>query len=228
MAPCTFADDAYLTAHFPGVVNYAAEVWLVTVLAAQVGPYTVTLGGVPYVYTAGAGATVADVQAGLQALLGGLFDVAVSPVGTTALTLAGAVDGPLGVTVTGPVIGTISAALVSGGDKGAAFRGVWLERAKCGLPPCAWVTCADDFTLMHAALAASLANRFAAASGSGGGGASGAGNWSSMRLGPASITRTSTAWTSPAEAAMSDNGGPGDLFLSIRARYVFGVFCVSC
>jgi len=37
VAPCVYADDAYLIAAFPGVVVTLPEKWLVTVLAAPVG-----------------------------------------------------------------------------------------------------------------------------------------------------------------------------------------------
>ncbi len=47
---CVFADDAYLIGpgRFPGVVVRAPESWMVTVLAAEVGDYTVALGATEY------------------------------------------------------------------------------------------------------------------------------------------------------------------------------------
>jgi len=47
-----------------------------------------------------------------------------------------------------------------------------------------------------------------------------------MRLGPASLTRGVSAWAaaSPADADLAKTGA-GQLFLSLRARYVMPFFC---
>ena len=49
---CTFADDAYLVAAFPPVVVRTAERWLVVVVAALAGAYTVVLGGASFPFVA--------------------------------------------------------------------------------------------------------------------------------------------------------------------------------
>ena len=101
----------------------------------------------------------------------------------------------------------------------------WLARAKCWLPPCCLVLCADDYTLMHAALAAHYIDLFAGGA-STGGGVAGMSGIKSMRLGPASIEAAAKAWSTanPADGDL-DDGGPGSLYLSIRARWIFGVRC---
>ncbi len=54
----------------------------------------------------------------------------------------------------------------------------------------------------------------------------GANDFESMRLGPASLTRGVSAWAaaSPADADLAKTGA-GQLFLSLRARYVMPFFC---
>jgi hypothetical protein len=154
---CEFADDAYLIAAFPQVVVRTAERWLVVVVAAQAGAYDVTLGGASFPYAWVAGDATTDVRDGLQSALGGQPLAAVGLLGVNGLVLDEVAPGGLTVTATGPEEGDIAATLQPGtGDSNAASRAFWLARAKCGLPPCCRVTCAADFTLMHAALAAHL------------------------------------------------------------------------
>jgi len=95
-----------------------------------------------------------------------------------------------------------------------------LERAKCGLPPCACVPCAEDFTLMHAALAAHMILSM----GNTGGTGQFAGNFSHMSLGPASLTAGISAWKSPADSVLATTE-PGRMYLMLRARYVFPFAC---
>lgn len=222
MATCVYADDAYLIAAFPGVVVRTPETWLVAVVAAQVGAYAVGLSGAPFPYDASAEDDTADIADALVGLLGGQMLAAVSPVGASALSLAAVGPAALTVTATGPDEGDITATLTGGGDSNAASRAFWLDRAKCGLPPCCVVTCAADYTLMHAALAAHLLFTM------GNLGATGAtaNDFESMRLGPASLTRGVSAWAaaSPADADLAKTGA-GQLFLSLRARYVMPFFC---
>ncbi len=201
---CTYADDAYLIAAFPGVVVRTPEMWLVTVLAAQVGAYTVTLAGAPFAYAAVAEDDESDIADGLIGLLGGQMLATVSLVGASALSLGVLGPAALDVTATGPAVDTIEATLVSGGDSNATARAFWLERAKCGLPPCCVVTCAADYTLMHAALAAHLLFTMGNLGASG----SAANDFESMRLGPAALTRGVSAWAaaSPADGDLAKTG----------------------
>mgnify|MGYP003654407934 CR=1 FL=1 len=218
---CTFADDAYLVAAFPPVVVRTAERWLVVVVAALAGAYTVVLGGADFPFAAGAADTTATIRNGLQAALGGQPLAAVGVLGANGLVLDEVNPGGLTVTATGPGEGSITATLAPGtGDSNAASRAFWLERAKCGLPPCACVTCAADFTLMHAALAAHMVLT-AAGTGSTG---QFAGNFASMSLGPASLTQGASAWKAPADSVIATTE-PGRLFLMLRARYIFPFAC---
>lgn len=229
MADCEYADDAYLVAHFPALVVRAPEQWLVTVLAAQTGDYMVTAKDLPSTYPATAPPdTPAMIRGdGATGLLGALqFNpwVVASAVGASSVQVLENVLGPfpvgLGLTVSGPAAGTISAQLTGGGDVSAEFRELWLEAAKCGLPPCCVVTCASDYTLMHAALAAHLAFLMFNLGASG----TSAGDFERMTLGPA------TLWKGKAQGAASsgvrpNQTTPGDLFLSLQAKYVFGAMC---
>lgn len=223
---CTFADDAFLIAAFPGVVKRTPEQWVVAVLAAAVGNYTVTISGAGFVAAALLGETTGDIRASLQASLGGQMFAAVAPVGTASLVLSAlSATAGLALTVSGPAVNTIEATLVAGtGDSNATARTLWLEEAKCGLPPCCVVTCARDYTMMHAALAAHLIFE---AAGIGSTGAS-ANDFDSMTLGPATLKRgvSVSAWAqaSPADADLATTG-PGKMFLRIRSRYIFGVRC---
>ena len=220
---CTFADDAYLVAAFPGVAQSVPERWAVTVVAAQQGPYTLTAQGAAYGFDAGLGATVTEVRDGLRTALGAQMFAAVVSSGANAIVLQEASQGPLDLAVIGPADGTITATLINGGDGNAAGRAFWLEKVKCWLPPCCLVTCKADYPLMHAALAAHYIDKFA---GGATGGSASMGQFKSMRLGPASLEAAAKAWASanPADSAL-DDGGPGSLYLSIRARYIFGVRC---
>lgn len=223
---CTYADDAFLIAAFPGVVKRTPEQWVVAVLASAVGDYTVTMSGAGFVAAALLADSTADIRAGLQTSLGGQMFAAVAPVGTASLVLSAlSATAGLAVTVSGPVDDTISATLVPGtGDSNADTRALWLEEAKCGLPPCCVVTCARDYTMMHAALAAHLIFE-AAATGTTGYNAN---DFDSMTLGPAQLKRGKSieAWAeaSPADADLATTG-PGKMFLRIRSRYIFGVRC---
>lgn len=230
---CTYANDAFLVARFPGVVLRTGEVWLVVVDPGNVasGAYTVTMQGLPYSYTA----TVppddgGDIRDGLLAPLGLQLQAAASPQGATGITLRevvqpGVVPTGLAVTVTGPAADTISATLVSGGDGNSTERAYWLEAVKCGLPPCCWVTCSADYTLMHAALAAHyLFTTMPQNIGSTGAGAN---MFESMRLGPASLNKGVVAWGQNGNSADADlaQTAPGRVFLAIRRRYVFPILC---
>lgn len=220
---CTFADDDYLVAAFPGVVKTTPERWAVLVDEAQPGPYSVTLQGVAYPYEAQQADDVTDVRNGLLSSMAALMSVALSPTGPATLLLGAATNDPLGINVAGPDAGTISATLISGGDGNAAGRAFWLAKVKCWLPSCCLITCADDYTLMHAALAAHYIDLFAGGQNSG---TASMGAYKSMRLGPASLEAVAKAWAAanPADSDL-DDGGPGSMYLSIRARYIFGVRC---
>lgn len=229
VAPCVYADDAYLIAAFPGVVVTAPETWLVTVLAAQAGQYAVLLGASGYPVVAAVDPVPPEVAVDLPAIADGLVTAlgasplaAVAPTGANALTVASVASTSLALTVTGPAENTISATLISGGDTNAASRAFWLERAKCGLPPCcAFVCCRADFTLMHAALAAHLLYVYGNVSPTGGS----ASAFQSMRLGPASLTKGKSEWSGNPADTFLDSTAPGQLYLYLRSKYVLPIMC---
>ena len=200
VAPCVYADDAYLIFSFPGVVVTLPEKWLVTVLAAQVGEYAVNLGASAYPVDAAVAPVFPEVAVSLPAIADGLVTAlgastlaAVAPAGANSLTIQALAPASLGLTVTGPAVDTIEATLVSGGDTNAATRAFWLERAKCGLPPCCVVTCPAAFQ--------------------------------SMRLGPASLTKGKSEWSGTPADAFLDTTAPGSLYLYLRSKYVLPIMC---
>ena len=224
MAGCVFADVAFVLQAFPGAAVIGPEVWAVNVLAAQAGEYVVAVQGGEYPFVADNASTVPDVADGLLGALSGQMLAAVSPNGVNGLVLQALGTLPLGVVVTGPAEGTIEANLIGGGVTNTASIEFWLEYTKCSLPPCCRVTCKADYTLMHAALAAHWLMYLAGLSGTGGGGA--VGDWERMRLGPAELSRGKSAWsTNPADSVLAKTG-PGQLFLSLRAKYIFPAMCV--
>ena len=224
MAGCVFADVAFVLQAFPGAAVIGPEVWAVNVLAAQAGEYVVAVQGGEYPFVADNASTVPDVADGLLGALSGQMLAAVSPNGVNGLVLQALGTLPLDVVVTGPAEGTIEANLIGGGVANTASIEFWLEYTKCSLPPCCRVTCKADYTLMHAALAAHWLMYLAGLSGTGGGGA--VGDWERMRLGPAELSRGKSAWsTNPADSVLAKTG-PGQLFLSLRAKYIFPAMCV--
>ena len=231
MATCPYADDAYLVQHWPGVVARTGEVWLVSVASAVTGLYSVTMQGLPYEYLATAPPDDPPaVRNGLLVPLGLQVVAAAAPQGLAGLVLRevvqpGQVPAGLAVSVAGPAPDVVAAALVSGGDANAALRLHWLEAVKCSLPACGpcGVTCAADFTMMHAALAAHWL--FVTAPGNVGSTGAGANNFDSMRLGPASLTKGGKSkWGKGADAALGELT-PGELYLMLRAKYLLPVMC---
>lgn len=224
MAACEFADDAYLLTAFPAAAVLTPEVWMVTVVTATVGEYAVVILGASFPYVAAADDDATDVQQGLAAAMAGQMLAAVSSVGANSLMVSAQNGTPLDLEVSGPGEGDITATLVSGGDSNAAARAFWLERAKCGLPPCCAVTCAEDYTLMHAALAAHYLMYYGTTGAAGGS----AQDFQRMRLGPAELSKGASAWAagSPADGDLAKTA-PGQLYLSIRAKYVMSAM-VSC
>lgn len=232
---CTFADDAYLVAAWPGVVTRAGERWLVVVQAAATGLYTVTMAGLPFEYVAAVpdpDATTAAVRNGLLSPLGAQVFAAASPQGLAGILLQEVVPPPpalptgLAVSASGPAPDTIAATLVSGGDANAAARAYWLDAVKCSLPPCAlFACCPEDFTRMHAALAAHWIYTTKPENiGQAGGGAN---DFAAMRLGPAALTRGQSQWSLAGQAADGDLARtvPGQYFLSLRRKYIFPIVC---
>jgi hypothetical protein len=218
---CTFADDAYLIAAFPFVVARTPERWVVVVVSAAAGAYNVTLGGASFPYAAANADTPTTIRDGLQFALGGQPLAAIATMGVDGLAIMELQPSGLGVTASGPGEGSITATLQPGtGDSNAAARAFWLERAKCGLPPCCVVTCAEDFTLMHAALAAHMVLSM----GNTGGTGQFAGNFTRMDLGPASLINGAGMWKSPADSVLATTE-PGRMYLMLRARYVFPFAC---
>lgn len=233
---CTPADDAYLIAQWPGVVLRTGERWLVVVAGApdlQTGAYSVSMLGLPFAYDATVPPDTATVvRDGLLSPLGGQLLAAASPQGLTGLLLQevvqpGVVPSGLAVTVAGPAPDTISATLLSGGDSNAAQRAAWLERTLCWLPRCCEFppNCVGDYTLMHAAIAAHMIfTTMPQNVGSTGGGAN---DFERMRLGPAELSRGQNSWsggTAPTDDALAKTA-PGQLYLMLRARYVFPIMC---
>ena len=224
MAACVYADVAFVLQAFPGAAVVGPEVWAVNVLAAQSGDYVVGIQGGEYPFAADNTSTVPDIAEGLLAALSGQMLAAVSPNGQNGLVLQALGALPLAVTAEGPAPDTIEANLISGGVANTASIEFWLEYTKCSLPPCCKVTCKADYTLMHAALAAHWLMYLAGLSGTGGGSA--VGDWDRMRLGPAELSRGKSAWSvNPADSVLAKTG-PGQLFLALRAKYVFPVMCV--
>lgn len=225
---CVPADDAYLIQAFPAVVLLAKEQWLVNVLAAQEGDYTVTLKGADFVADAAVDDTVTSIRDKLLFLLGAQLYAAVGPIGLSGLLVSEVGLGGLDLTVLGPALNTISATLQQGGDTNEANRQFWLDRSLCGLPPCClFACCPEDYTLMHAALAAHWLLYLGMNNLNGGGGGAAAGDWQSMRLGPASLSRGANAWAAgnPADGDLAKTG-PGQLYLQLRTRYVAPFMCV--
>ncbi len=223
MPTCVPADDAYLIANWPMVVVQTPEVWQVAILAALAGDYTVLLGAAEFPYTAGLGASVSDIQAGLLLALGGQMLAAIAPSGENAILVQAGAPG-LTVTATGPAPDSISASLISGGDSNAEQRAFWLARALCRLPPCCAFSygCVEDYTLMHASMAAHMILTANAVSGTG----ASANDFRSMRLGPASLARGASAWAAnPSDGDLAQTA-PGQLFLALRTAYVLPAMCV--
>lgn len=223
MPTCVPADDAYLIAAWPMVVVQTPEVWQVSVLQALAGTYTVLLGAAEFPYTAALGATDSDIQAGLLLALGGQMLAAVAPSGTNAILVSAGAPG-LVVTAEGPAQDSISAALISGGDSNAAQRAFWLERAMCRLPPCCAFSygCVEDYTLMHASMAAHMVLTANAVSGTG----ASANDFRSMRLGPAALAKGASAWAAnPSDGDLAQTA-PGQLFLALRTAYIAPFMCV--
>lgn len=231
---CINATDADLILAWPGVVLRTGERWLVVVDAdlAQTGAYTVEIQGLPFAYSATVPPDDATaIRGGLKTALSGQLFAAVMASGEAGLVLreivppAPQVPPGLDVDVTGPAADTIEATLVSGGDGNAAARAYWLDAVLCSLPACCAVTCPADYTRMHAALAAHwIYLTMPANVGSTG---SGANDFQSMRLGPASLSRGASAWGAGGAATDADLAQtvPGRYFLSLRRKYVFPVMC---
>lgn len=228
---CTYADDTYLTTVWPGVVMRTGERWLVVVAVAAAGTYTVNVVGVPFSYEATGDDTTATIAAALTLALGAQVFAAVSPTGLTGALLQEVPPTPpatpsgLSVTVSGPNPGDITATLVDGGDANAAARAFWLEDVKCSLPACCAVTCAADYTAMHAALAAHFIFTTKPTNiGAAGGGAN---DFDSMRLGPASLNRGTSVWATQGKGLDDQLARtvPGQYFLRLRAKYIFPIMC---
>lgn len=227
MTACAHADDAYLVELFPSVVLRAPERWQIQILDAVSGDYVVTVAGVVYPMAEPAVVppdTTETIRNHVLAGLGVSMDFAASAAGLVSVLIdEEGVEG-LDVEVEGPAEGTISATLIKGGDTNAAQRALFLEAAKCGLPPCpCGVDCAEDFRMMHAALAAFMILYFG--KGAIGQGGQSVGNFKRMRLGPAELEKlASSAAKGTADEILLKNGA-GELYLLIRSRYVFGVAC---
>lgn len=234
---CTYADDAYLIARWPQVVVSTPGIWLATVLLVVAGNYTLTVGGIPYVYAADGTETAEVIRDELIALVSLSLFVGVSPTGANAITLAQVQVGALTVTFTGPTDPEPDPPEVSlaqtAGTSNAAFRALILEEAKCGTPDCCTftsagcacglplTTCESDFTLWHASMAAHL---IIAAQAMGPSGYS-ASSFQSMRLGPASLTRGANNYATPTETDLARTE-PGKVVLMLRRRYLPPLFCV--
>lgn len=221
---CIPADDAYLISLFPAVVQRQREKWMITVLAAQEGEYSVSLAGASFPADAVQADTVSSIRAKLAFALGVQTLAAVSQVGVASVQLDEVKPLGLAVTTSGPAPDTIEATLISGGDTNAAQRAFWLSQTLCSLPPCCAFAygCASDYTLMHAAITAHWLFTMNNISGTG----TGANDFDSMRLGPASLSRGKTAWSAnPADGDLARTA-PGQLFLQLRAKYVFPFVCV--
>lgn len=221
---CEPATDEFLISLFPQLVVTAPEKWLVTVVSAQVGTYQVNMGATEFPVDAELADTISTIRDKLQFALGGQLQAAVSPVGVSSLYLDELGIEGLDITVAGPVDGSITAQLISGGDSNEAFRLLWLANTLCFLPPCCvFACCPSDYTLMHAAIAAHYLFTMGNLSSTG----SAANDFQSMRLGPASLSKGANAWAGqfPSDGDLAKTA-PGQLYLAIRSKYVFGILCV--
>ena len=222
MAACIPADDAFLIAAFPQVVVKGKETWMVTVLDAVEGEYQVSLNTAQFQNDAVLADTITTIRNKLLFSLGAQAQAAVSSVGVGSIQLDEVKAGGLNIEVEGPAVDTIEATLISGGDQNAAMRQFWLDQSLCSLPPCCVITCASDYTLMHASLAAHWIFTMGTLSGSG----SAANDFTSMRLGPASLSKGKSAWSAnPADGDLARTA-PGQMYLFLRSKYVFPFVCV--
>lgn len=219
---CIPADDAFLIAAFPGVVQRQRERWMVTVEAAAVGEYSVTINTAQFPVDAVLADTVTTIRNALAFQLTSQAQAAISSIGVASIQVDEIKPGGLNLTVSGPAVDTIEATLVHGGDTNSAMRALWLAQALCSLPPCCTITCEADYTMMHAALAA----HWIYTMGNLGGTGTDANDYESMRLGPASRSRGKTQWSiNPADGDLAKTG-PGQLYLFLRSKYVFPFVCV--
>ena len=227
---CTFADDAYLISRWPQVVVSTPGVWLVTVVAVSAGDYTITVGGVPYVYTADGTETAGDIRGFLLLAVSTSLAVTSSPTGSAMITMIQVQAAALTVTVSGPGLGDITIDQTAGSDN-TAQRTIWLDAAKCGVIACCYfeacgscggpsVDCTSDFTLYHASLAAHMLILNTSMGPSGFSAAS----FQSMTLGPASLTKGKTGYVSPVEEDLARTE-PGRLCLMLRRRYLPFAMC---
>lgn len=230
MAECVYADDAYLVAMWPQVVISTPGTWLVTVVAVAAGDYTLTLGGVPYTYTADGTETIGEVRDALLSVVSTSLAVAVMQVGGAALLLQQVQQAALTVAAEGPSGPAPSELTIAqtGGSDNTAVRAFWLEAAKCGVPCCSFfqrcrcgpTDCTADFTRWHASYAAHLifiANNTSPTGYS-------ANDFDRMSLGPAALERAKVQYATTSEANLGSTAA-GRYVLDLRRRYLPPVWC---
>ena len=230
MSECVYADDDYLVAMWPQVVISSPGTWLVTVVSVAAGDYTITVGGVPYVYTADGTETIGEVRSSLLAAVSLSLSVAVMQVGGAALLLQQVQQAALTVAASGPSGPAPSELTITqtGGSDNTAARAFWLEAAKCGVPcceffqrcACSGTDCTADFTRWHASYAAHLL--FVAINTSPTGYS--ATDFDRMRLGPADLERAKVQYATVDEANLGSTAA-GRYVLSLRRRYLPPVWC---
>lgn len=226
MATCEYADDAYLIQAWPQVVVTTPGSWVVTIVASAAGDYTVTIGGVPYATTAAGGETLTAIRDALLLALSSALSFTASPVGSEAAPgIAIAEVVATGATLTasgpsGPAPSEVTVTTIAEGDN-ATQRAFWLERAKCGVPCCAFFCgCVADYTLWHASLAA----HWILTQGAMGPGGRGINDFKRMELGPAMLEASARQYATPTETDLGQTV-PGQMVIALRRRYLPPVFC---
>jgi len=220
---CVYADDAYLLTAWPVVATGSPRRWLVTFAAVDVGPYVVTINGLPYTVEAGGAETLTQLRDAMLLQVSVSLEFASSPLGPStapAILVTEAEFNTLSIAVTGPAPGSITLTQLSTPDN-ATERAFWLERAKCGVIACCYFGgCPDDFTLYHASLAAHL---ILLASNTGPTGHSAA-DFDEMRLGPAMLRKAAKKGATAAEDLLLSTA-PGSMVLALKKRYLPPAVC---
>lgn len=223
---CDYADDAYLIAEWPQVAVSSRGEWIIAIDSVAVGDYSITVGGVPYAYTADGTETKAGIRDALLLSLSMSLAFTASPTGSESapsITVAEVVPGGLTLSASGPsgpAPSEVTVTVVSGGDN-ATQRAFWLERAKCGVPCCSYFCgCSEDYTLFHASLAASYileANNTDASGKS-------VNDFKRLELGPAKLEAGGLEFATPTETLLGRTR-PGQMVIMLRRRYLPPFFC---
>lgn len=232
---CEPADDAFLIAHFPDVVQAVPGTWTAQVVALVdpvAGEFGLEVNGIFYPATPAVAFPPDTANTARDKLKAGLAQqdpivVAVSSLGTDSLQLkelsVGFVTSVLAVVPSDPAGGNIAVTQTVPQDN-QEERERWLTRARCWVD-CRWFSNCDgceEFKLVHAAYAAWAITRygglFGSGTSSGSGGGIDAGMAKKLRLGPAEIDRIVNGNATPSEDVLMRNKY-GELVLArMKAR----------